>query len=102
MPPRSSPSSPPSLLSLHQLANISAAQRLYDEAAEHASSAIQLAKQLGGPESLDAASCYHMLALCYFHNNRLVREVWVVWHCRCALGVCLVEVGAEGGEDWHS
>lgn len=73
MPTPSSPSSPTPLPCLPQLANISAAQRLYDEAAEHASSAMKLANQLDGPESLDAASCYHMLALCYFHNNRLVR-----------------------------
>ena len=46
------------------MASISVAQHLYDEAEGHVLKGMKLAVQLEGPNSLNAASCYHLLGIC--------------------------------------
>lgn len=55
------------------MASISAAQKLYEEAEDHTLTAMKLAHQLEGPDGLTAASCYHMLSICYYYTSR---QVW--------------------------
>ena len=55
------------------MASISAAQKLYEEAEDHTLAAMKLAHQLEGSDGITAASCYHMLSICYYYTNR---QVW--------------------------
>ena len=53
------------LMTSHQMASISNAQGLFDEAEGRAEEALYLVKSLSGAESRGAASCYHLMAACW-------------------------------------
>ncbi len=48
-----------------QLASISSAQNVYEEAEMHVMAALDLATELEGPDSVDSATCYHALGVCW-------------------------------------